>query len=544
MIGSGESRARRRRYRRIGSVLTRHGMGALTTGLGLGFLVPFHWGLLGHRRRHAPYTMAEHIRLALEELGPAAIKVGQALSTRPDLVPPELATELEALRDRVPPVPVEQILDVVEEELGRHSHEVFTEFDPIPLAGASIGQVHAGRLVDGTAVAVKVRKPGVVEEVTTDLDILTRLAARIAAGEADHAYNLEELAAEFAWTLRSELDYRMEARNAERLRTVLAGESRAVIPRVFSDVSTGGVLVMERLDGVRLDDPAAVSNAGFEPADVARAHAEILLHQVFEAGVFHADPHPGNFLLLADGRIALLDFGMVGRLDDRTQRAFTRLLLGTASQDAAAMVQALESLGIIGKPGLAEGVRRDLHRMLDRYYGLSVDQFSLQDYLEDLLGVVQRRRLQLPSNLALLLKTVAMSEGLWRRLDPAFNAYPIGEGFARRLTARLYSPQQLARRMAEAAAQLLEGGPVIRRPVPGGEDWERIAGLLGHQVRAAVLQAGRALAAAGLAVAIALLTFTYQPPGWWLLAPVLFYGGIAVVVYLTVRILIGVRRRH
>ena len=542
MIGTATGRARRRRYRSIGSVLTRHGMGTFTTGLGLGFLVPFHWGLLGHQRRRTPYTMAEHIRLALEELGPAAIKVGQVISTRPDLVPPEVATELEALRDRVPPVPTDQILEVVEQELGGRSDQVFAEFDPIPLAGASIGQVHAARLIDGTAVAVKVRKPGVAEEVITDLDILARLAARIAAGDADHAYDLGDLAGEFAWTLRSEIDYRTEARNAERLRAVLAAEPRAVVPAIFHEVSTGGVLVMERLTGVRLDDPAAVSTSGMEPREVARAHAEILLRQVFEAGVFHADPHPGNFLLLDDGRIGLLDFGMVGRLDDRTQRAFTRMLLGTARQDAGAMTDALESLGVIRHPSLAEGVRRDLHRMLDRYYGLAVDQFSIRGYLEDLLGVVRRRRLQLPSDLALLLKTVAMSDGLWRRLDPTFNAYPIGEDYARRLATRLYSPGHLARRAAEEATRLLEGGPSARRPAVGSDDWERIVALLGRQVRAGAAQAGRAMAAAGLAVAIALLTLTYQPPGWRLVAPALIYGGAAVVVYLTVRILIARRR--
>ncbi len=155
------------------------------------------------------------------------------------------------------------------------------------------------------------------------------------------------------------------------------------------------------------------------------------------------------------------------------------------------------------------------------------------------MGVVRRRRLQLLSDLALLLKTVAMSEGLWRRLDPALNTYPIGEDYARRLATRLYAPGHLARRAAEAAARLLEGGPSIRGPVASGEDWERIAGLLGHQVRAAAVQAGRVLAAAGLAVAIALLTLTYQPPGWRMVAPALFYGGMAVVVYLTVRILIA-----
>lgn len=536
--------ARRRRYRRIGSVLTRHGLGAVTSGLGLSFLVPFHWGLFGHRRRHTPYTMAEHIRLALEELGPAAIKVGQVLSTRPDLIAPEVAVELEALRDRVPPVPTDRILEVVAAELGRPPGEVFAEFDPIPLAAASIGQVHAATLGDGTPVAVKVRKPGVVDEVTADLDILTRIAARIAAGGADHAYDLEELAAEFGWTLRAELDYRMEARNAERLRAALAKMPQAVVPRIFPDLGTGAVLVMERMAGIRIDDPVAIADAGFDPAQVARVHAEVLLHQVFEAGVFHADPHPGNFLLLADGRIALLDFGMVGRLADSTRRAFTRLLLGTARQDAGAMTQALEALGVTSHPRVAERVRRDLHRMLDRYYGLSVDQFSIHDYLDDLLGVVRRNRLQLPSDLALLMKTVAMSDGLWRRLDPSFNAYPLGEVFARRLALRLYSPQQLVRRAAETVAHLLDEGSLPRRPVPHGEDLEELADILGRQARSSAAQLARAVTAAALVVAIPLLTLTYQPPGWRFLAPALFFGGIAAVAYLAVRILFGGRHRR
>jgi ubiquinone biosynthesis protein len=538
-------RQRYRRYRRIAVILSRHGLGAVATGLGMGFLVPFHRGILGHRSQLSPYTRAQHVRLALEELGTAAIKLGQILSTRPDLLPPELMLELEKLRNNVPPAPTASIAATLAAEWGRNHDQVLSWLDPVPLASASIGQVHAARLHDGTEVVVKVRKPGVREEVETDLDILSRIAARIAlVDHAEHGYDVEELAADFAWTLRSELDYTLEARNADQLRQILANEPRSVVPRVYSELSTPAVLVMERLNGLAIDDVPALIESGFEPAEVARVHAEILLHQVFGAGVFHADPHPGNFLLLADGRIALLDFGMVGRLEEETKRGFVRLLLAAARQDPAMMTHSLQTLGVAVTTDTS-ALRRDLHRMLDRYYGLAVDEFSLRSYLGDLLEVVRRRRLQLPSDLALLLKAVAMSDGLWRTLDPSFNAYPIGEAYARRLALAEYDPRSLARRGLERFSQLIEsgpdailGGPARSTPHPLAADQR-----LRRQIREAANQVSRALIATGLLVALAILTSSYRPPLWGLLAPLLFFSGAGALVGVLIRMLIAGRAR-
>lgn len=546
IMGRRSRRVRRRRVRHIAWVLARHGLGALTNELGLGPLIPFQWGILGHSRRRGAYSTPEHIRLAFEEMGTAAIKVGQILSTRPDLLAPDLMAELELLRDRVPPVQTEAIIGVVESELGQPITKTFAHFDPVPIAAASIGQVHAARLPNGEEVVVKVRKPGVVEEVETDLDLLTRVAARIASGDTSH-YDAAELAADFSWTLRSELDYRLEARNAGLIRALLASDARVIVPLVHTDLSTGSVLVMERAAGVRIDDADGLRSMDIDPAVIARTHAEIFLYQVFEAGFFHADPHPGNFLVGPDGRIALIDFGMVGRLEEGTRRAFVRLLMASARQDAQGMALAMEALGLVRHPRDRDGLRPDLHRMLDSYYGLSVDQFSLDSYLRDLLAVIRRRHLQLPSDLALLLKTVGMSDGLWRRLDPSFNAWAIGEEFARRLAGRSYSPQALARRAIETAVHLMEGG----LPGTGGRrETDVVATELSEQlvsavrrVREAANQISRAILTAALVVALGILTTTYRPPGWRLIAPGLFVAGSSAVVWLAIRLISSSRSR-
>ncbi len=546
IVGRKPRRVRRRRLRHIAWILARHGLGAFTNELGVGRLIPFQWGILGHSRRRGAYSTPEHIRLAFEEMGTVAIKVGQVLSTRPDLLAPDLVAELELLRDRVPPVGTEAIIAVIESELAQPITKTFAYFDLVPIAAASIGQVHAARLSDGEEVVVKVRKPGVVEEVETDLDLLTRLAARIASGDTS-PYDLAELAADFSWTLRSELDYRLEARNAGLLRALLAEDPRVVVPLIHADLSTGAVLTMERLDGVRIDDTEGIRRMGIDPGVVARTHAQILLHQVFEAGFFHADPHPGNFLVRADGRIAMIDFGMVGRLEEGTRRAFVRLLIASARQDAEGMVLAMEALGLLHRPGDRDPLRRDLHRMLDRYYGLSVDQFSLANYLIDLLDVIRRRHLQLPSDLALLLKTIGMSDGLWRRLDPSFNAWAIGQEFTRRLAGRLYSPQALARRTIETAVDLLESGlPGVgcrkATELVSAEVSEQVASAA-WQLREAANQISRAILSGGLLVGLGVLTIAYRPPGWKLIAPVLLLAGSSAALWLAFRLIRSGRRR-
>jgi len=550
------SSQKRARYREAAAILGRHGMGALAARLGLTFTVPWRRAVLGGDGRTVPpLSMAEHLRLALEEVGTTGIKLGQILSSRPDLVPAELMAELEKLRDRLPPVATSAILTIVERELARPASDVFREFDETPLAAASIGQVHGAVLHDGSRVVVKVRKPGVAETVATDLAILADLAPRAARAELfGPSYDVEALADDFSWTLRSELDYIREGRNADRLREVLADDLRVVVPRIHWPLTTGAVLVMDRVDGIRIDDVAAIERAGHSRRGIARASAEVLMRQVFQQGFFHADPHPGNFLVLEDGRIAMLDFGMVGQLDEEVRHAFFQLMLATVRQDAAAVTDSMESLGILRSPSIRDAVRRDVHHVLQRYYGLSVEQFDLTDYINDTLAIVRRLSLQLPAELALVLKTVAMSEGLWRQLDPAFNAASIAEPFVEQAAAEMYSPRAWGQRAIRAGGDTIELGaylPGQLRRIAARLDRGEFEVTLRHRaldealdrLSSMVTRLSIAVVTAAFIMGLPFLASVYEPPGWRILAPAWFFGGTILVAALLLRLAIAGRSR-
>lgn len=549
---------KRNRYRQVTSILSRHGLGALTSGLGMTRLIPFHRGLLGHAKRDTPYSTAEHVRLAAEELGTTAIKLGQILSTRPDLVAPEFIAELEKLRDRVPAVSSDAIVEVIERELCCDAAEVFDHFEPVPLAAASIGQVHAAVLRDGSRVVVKVRKPGVAETVAADLAILADLAARASRAElAGDRYDFEALASDFAWTLQAELDYVREGRNADRLREILSSEPRVVVPSIHWRLTTDAVLVMERVDGARIADIEQLDQFGVARPALARTSAEILMKQVLEAGFFHADPHPGNFLVLEDGRIALLDFGMVGQVDEEVRHALLELLIATVTQDPGTVTDALETLGILRSAATRQGVRRDVRHLLERYYGLSSDQLNLAGYIEDILAVVRRHNLQLPTELALVLKTLAMSEGLWRQLDPSFNAAAIAEPFVRQAAEEMYSPKTWGRRILRAGADSMELGaylPGQLRRIAARLDRGELEVALRHRdldeslnrFSSLVTRLSTAIVAAAFIMGLPVLATVYEPPGWRIFGPLWFFGGIAIIAILIVRLVIAGRgkQRH
>jgi ubiquinone biosynthesis protein len=549
MLGIPPSRVRQR-YRTVATVLGAHGMGALASRLGLDRFSPAR--LFG-RTPGPPHTTAEHVRMALEELGTTAIKLGQVLSTRPDLLPEDYIAELEKLRDRVARVPADDIIAIIERELPGGLAAAFASFDGEPLASASIGQVHGATMHDGTAVVVKVRKPGVLEQASVDLDVLLDLGKRAnRAGVLDGAYDFEGLASEFGWTLRAELDYVREGRNADRLRAVLTDEPRAIVPRIHWDITTESVLVMDRVDGIPIDDVERLTASGIDCMALARANAEILMRQVFVAGFFHGDPHPGNFLVVPDGRIAILDFGMVGQLDDELRFTFLRFLAAVVDQDAAGIVDQLEHLGILRSPSDREAVRRDIHHVLERYYGLADDEFRLTDYINDVLRVVQRYRLQLPAELALLLKTVGISEGLWRKLDPAFNAASIAEPYVQQAASEVYAPRAWGRRMVRAAGDTVELGAYlpgqIRRiaaRIDRGDfevtlrhrDIDEILSKLSNMVT----RMSVAIVAAAVIVGLPLLATTWEPPAWEFIAPGMFVVGLLIVIVLLARLAFGRR---
>ena len=447
------------RYREIAETLSRHGMGYLVDAVGLEQLVPFHHGLLGHERREKPYTRPEHLRLALEQLGTTFVKLGQILSTRPDLVGAEFEAELSKLQDAAPAVSFEAVADAISSELGRPVDEAYETFEREPLAAASIGQAHAATLHDGTEVVVKVRRPGVVEQVEQDLDILQNLAARAQRRwQAAAHYDLVGLAAEFATTLRAELDYLREGRNAERFAANFAGDPELHIPRVLWETSTSRVLTLERIRGINVSELRALDAAGIDRPALAERATRVVAEMVFEDGFFHADPHPGNFFIETAGTIGLIDFGMVGEIDEVLRERLGALLLALAREDPDRIATALLQLATAHGPVDRARLRADIERMVSRYAGKPIGELPLGALIGDVVDIIRRNELELPRELALLVKAVVMLEGVGARLDPEIRLGEVLAPYAQRFVTRMLSPAAIAQRLRQAGLDIAQLG--------------------------------------------------------------------------------------
>lgn len=449
-----------RRTREIATVLARHGLGWVLARVGLDRLVPFGRVRFAEGEAEMPAeATAERLRLAFGELGATFIKLGQALSTRPDLLPPAYVAQLEKLQDAAPPVPFEAVRQVIHEDLGAWPEDVFAEFEATPLASASIGQVHAARLRDGRSVIVKVQRPGVVAQVEQDLEILQGMAEWAGVHTAvGRDYNLPVLASEFAYTLRGELDYYREARNAERFRALFAGDPGIYIPRVIRECSRGRVLTIERVEGIKISDTAAMDAAGIDRHAVGENAVRLILREVFEFGFLHADPHPGNFFVRPDASIAVVDFGMVARIDERLRNMLLRIGLAVVHQDAERLADELYALGVIGRRVKRMALVRDLDHVLTYYGAGSIREIAATQALNEMLTLSRRYRLQLPGELAMLLRVVAISEGLGVRLDPDFRIVDFAAPYLREFLESQRAPGALARRLGDAALDATDLG--------------------------------------------------------------------------------------
>ena len=451
------SRQRAARYRQIVDVLVRHGLGFVIGSAGLDQWVPFHHGLLGHDRRELPYTPPEHVRLALEQLGPAFVKLGQVLSTRPDLLPAAYREELSALQDSAPPVEGSLVADRIASELGASPDEVFAWWDPVPLASASIGQAHAARLSDGSDVVVKVRRPGVVAQIHRDLEILQDIAARAGRQwEAAAAYDLPGIAADFARTLTAELDYMTEGRHAERFAANFAHDPAVHIPQVMWATTTSRVLTMERVRGIKVDDVAGLDAAGIDRSALAARATGVLAKMIFEDGFFHADPHPGNLFIEAGGRIGLIDFGMVGEVTGPLRDSLANLLLALTAGSAGRVAAALADMSVGHADVDQRELTRDLVPVVALYRDRPLGQVPLGQLIHQMLRVVAHHQLQLPREMALLFKMVVIAEGMGVTLDPQFQLAPVLGPYAQRLTTRRFSAAALAQSLARGGADAAE----------------------------------------------------------------------------------------
>jgi ubiquinone biosynthesis protein len=416
----------RARAREIAFVVAHQTVGVVLDQFDLRVLLP--------RIHRAPTRAPLRLRRALEELGPTFIKLGQVLSTRPDLVPPAYETELARLQDRAPAVAPDEIVDAVETSLGRPLPKLFERFERVPLACASIGQVHAATLSDGSDVIVKVRRPGVVTRVEIDLDLLERVAHLVARHSTVAArYDPVGLTHEFRTTLLGELDYVREGGNAEFVAAGFAGDARVHIPKVCWDHTCDAVITEERIRGVKIDDVRALDGASLDRTAVARLFVDAYLSMVFVRGFFHADPHPGNVFVESSERIGFVDFGMVGRVAPKTREALGTIMLALVATDAARMADGLLGLGIAGVDVEREPLERDLTAILERYAYVPLQQLRVGPLVAQIMQVVRAHGLRLPSDLALLLKTVMMCEGVAAHLDPGFELVPLLVPYAQQI---------------------------------------------------------------------------------------------------------------
>ncbi|HEY8531118.1 MAG TPA: AarF/ABC1/UbiB kinase family protein [Limnochorda sp.] len=458
--------ARRRRlagrYRQVVEVLGRHGLGLLLEELGLERFRPGFRQDEGNLERRGV-----RIRRALEELGPTFIKLGQFLSTRPDVVPADVVEELQRLQDQVPPVPFDALLPALSDALGgRPVHEVFESIDPEPLASASIAQVHAGVLRDGSEVAIKIQRPQVEQQIAVDLELLFGLA-HLAAGRISLPFDPVALVDGLARSLRRELDYRREASAIERFRENFRGWKWVHFPKVYWEWSNRQVLVMERLRGLRITDVEALDRAGIDRKVLARRGAQIFMKMVLVDGFFHGDPHPGNLYVEPGNRLAVMDFGIVGRIDPETAEEVASLLHALVDQRPDQAVEALEALGALDPETDRLALRRDLRDIIETHWGRTLQEMPVGETVAEVFRLVSRHRLHLPRDLFLLAKVLVGVEGLGRQLDPTFNAVEVAAPFVRRLLTRRLKPTRVGRRVREDLVQTLKHWTRLPQEVAG-----------------------------------------------------------------------------
>ncbi len=504
------------RLRGIAEILLRNGLGFVVEQLDLArFLPPWKQRNITAEDRASKYSIPERVRHTLEQLGPTYIKLGQILSTRPDLLPPEYIAELSKLLDAAPPVASQEILAELERELGATAQEIFAHFEVQPVAAASIGQAHRAILKNGEKVVVKIRRPGVERIVEADLDILARQARflenRLAIARD---YRLTGLLDEFGRTLHDELDYTNEGRNADRLRRNLERDPRVLVPRVYWDLTTRSVITLQELRGIKLLDVELLKAEGYNLSAIADLIVDTYLKQVFVDGFFHADPHPANVLVCGE-QVAFVDFGMMGYLTPGTKDLMADLLVSLMNQDVDRVAQTVVRLGAIDRPTDVDALHRDIQRLFVRYYGVALEEVRLDESLNDVMAVALRHRIRLPADLAVLARTVAVLEGVARTLDPGFvlvdKARPLvmqliserlslqhlGQRAMRTLRDLDQLVQVLPRRLDTLSSQLEQGdmtlGIDIRRLQAVLAKLDRVANRLSFSVLVAALIIGSAL---------------------------------------------------
>ena len=463
------------RTREIVTILLNHGFDDVVDRLRLMRYMRWWRRVVLRRPETLPrVTVAERIRQALEELGPTFVKFGQVISTRPDLVPAPIIAELEKLQEHVPPFSGQEAVRILERELGAPVEKLFARFDLAPIAAGSLAQVHRAVHFDGRPLAVKIRRPTAIRDVESDLSLMAELAQLIERHlpEAE-IFDPVGLVNQFSRSIRRELDFAREGRTIDEFRRLFRNDATLFIPAVFWELTTEAVVTMEFVEGLKIGERDVLIHAGLSPAEIAANGARIFMKMAFEFGFFHGDPHPGNIRILPNGVVGLIDYGMVGRLEEEKREQLVDLFVAVTQGDVRGCV---DQVLLIGKPFRAVDrplLTSDVRDFIETFYGVPLDQINVGRLLTDFVSILSNHGIRYPADLMLLIRAIITLEGVASDLDPSFNLAEHLAPVIRRLVRDRFNPQRIAGRLMSEARTLL--GVLHSLPVHIGRTVEKLS---------------------------------------------------------------------
>ncbi len=543
------------RFREILSVFVKHGFGDLSDKLHLDKYLDMgsKYFRLPPRVAAAHLTRPERFRTALEELGPTFTKLGQMMGNRPDLLAPDWALALEKLQDSVPPFPSAEAREVVAAQFGAPVETLFTSFGELPIASASMAQVYKAELPTGEKVAVKVQRPGIEETMKVDLEIMFHIAFLLEKYvQGMDVLNPVAICEEFERTMLKELDFSLEASQMERFAQASADLAIFYVPKVYRERTGRRVLTTEFIDGLKVTNLEGLRHAGHEPGRIAGDLSNVLLHQVFNQGFFHADPHPGNILILPDRTVCFLDYGMVGSLSPTHRERLLDILVGVASQDAGRIAKTLLQLAY--QPSdIVEDLEFQVGELLEAYSFVALKDFRIGEFLNRLIRLIVRNRLRMPPGFYLMLKSIVTLEGVARRLDPAFDMVESIKPFAKKAMKERMRPDRLARDMYYGALDLtpmLKEFPAQARDILGLIKRGKLRIEFQHQGLEPILKTHErmmtrlvfALVLASLIIGSSLVVLSGIPPKWYGI-PVIGVVGFLSAAFVGFWLLVGIMLR-
>lgn len=418
------------RYREIATVLIKYGFGFIVDKLN-------KESVAGNVTTHGPgssvkkMTTGQRLRFAFEELGPTYIKIGQIISTRKDLFDDDIISELSKLRDDVEQFDDYIAMDLLDKELGVSRKEVFSYISESPIAAASIGQVYSARLKDGTDVVIKIQRPNIESTIKADIEILKRLSSNLEFLKKEWNVDIYDLISEMEMQLVRELDYKFEAVNGTKLRNIFKDSKEVFIPRIYDEYTTKRLLVMEKVNGLCLSDISSHKLSDDKKKKIVDIGVRSFFRQVMTCGFFHADPHPGNIFVMDDMRLAYIDFGMVGLIDDKTLGQLNQLILAATDKNVDKIIRILADMDAISKSSNNEGLKRDLLYLVHYYFDIPFDRLRISEVLDEAFRFMRNHRVSLPSQLVILGKTMITLEGTSRGLYKEFSAETIASSYIR-----------------------------------------------------------------------------------------------------------------